>query len=241
MNRSGNLIRTQAATEFFDSWATYQKIIVNDYMKHHELFTKLGELLNSLSALRSFKFLDIGCGDAFYAGKTLSALPQIEYLGIDLSEQALNSAKKNLTDNKISQASLIHGDLSIVLDEMIAKSQKFDVILSSFCLHHYQAAEKLVIYNKIKNILAENGMFIIIDIFRSAAQSREDYLTTTMGSFYDSLLNLSHNEIINIREHVESSDYPSTHIETKKAILSQGFVKTDLYFNIEHYAIYCAK
>lgn len=62
-----------------------------------------------------------------------------------------------------------------------------------------------------------------------------------MGSFYDSLLNLSHNEIINIREHVESSDYPSTHIETKEAILSQGFVKTDLYFNIEHYAIYCAK
>lgn len=241
MNTPDNLVKPRIATEFFDSWATYQKIIANNYMKHHELFAKLGELLNSLSAESSFKFLDVGCGDAFYSAQTLSCLPSVEYFGIDSSAQALHEAKKNLANNKISQASLIFGDLSIILDEMVAKPQKFNVILSSFCLHHYQTAEKLAIYSKIKNILAENGVFVIIDIFRTDAQNRHDYLTHTMGDFYRSLSNLSQNEIINIREHVESSDYPNTHFETQEAILSQGFTEVGSYFSLEHYAIYCAK
>ena len=241
MSKIANSDKQQTATEFFDSWATYQKIIANNYMKHHELFTKLGELLSSLPAEQSFKFLDVGCGDAFYVAKTLSALPRIEYFGIDSSEQALSAAKKNLMDNEISQTSLIHGDLAMVLDEMALKSQKFDIILSSFCLHHYQTVEKLIIYQKIKEVLAENGLFITIDLFREENQSRHDYLSTTMEKFYRNLPKLTQSEISNLREHVESSDYPNTHSEMQETVLSLGFSNMTCYFSINHYALYCVK
>jgi ubiquinone/menaquinone biosynthesis C-methylase UbiE len=242
MNKIANSDKQQTATEFFDSWATYQKIITNNYMKHDELFMQFGKLLNSLSEPeQALKLLDLGCGDAFYAAKILSTLPKIEYFGIDSSEQALNAAKKNLIDNQISQASLICGDLATILDEMALTSQKFDIILSSFCLHHYQESEKLIIYQKIKQVLAENGRFIMIDLFREETQSRHDYLSTTMEKFYSNLPALAQSEISNLREHVESSDYPQTYSETQEAITSLGFKNMECCFSIDHYALYCAR
>lgn len=242
MNKITNSDKQQTATEFFDSWATYQKIISNNYMKHHELFIQFGKLLNSLlEPQQSLKLLDLGCGDAFYVAKTLSAVPKIKYFGIDSSEQALNAAKKNLIDNQISQASLICGDLATILDEMALTSQKFDIILSSFCLHHYQESEKLIIYQKIKKVLAENGSFIMIDLFREETQSRHDYLSTTMEKFYSNLPELTQVEITNLRVHVESSDYPHTHSETQEIILSLGFSDVECCFSIDHYALYCAR
>ena len=67
-------------------------------MKPCELFIQLGKLLSSLPEQQSLKLLALGCSDAFYVAKTLSAPPQIKYFGIDSSEQALNSANENLID-----------------------------------------------------------------------------------------------------------------------------------------------
>ncbi|MCP9198297.1 class I SAM-dependent methyltransferase [Gramella sp. GC03-9] len=107
-----------------------------------------------LGDLNDKKVLDLGC----YAGNSLSyylAENSREYIGIDLSEPAINSLKKRI--NKFPGADAIAIDF---LSDSF-KEREFDVIYAYGVLHHFKDTDELI--QKLKNKLTTDGVVISYD------------------------------------------------------------------------------
>ncbi len=118
-------------------------------------------LLNRvLDFVKSYKIpkmaLDVGCGSGDLVLK-LSKLG-LDTTGIDFSDVALEKTKSLIEDNKI-QAKLIKIDLNNSKFS-ISLAERFDII---FCKLVYAfISDKEMFFENIKNLLSENGSFILI-------------------------------------------------------------------------------
>lgn len=226
--------------EFFDSWSVYQKFIEYNYMHHQELFSATAIELAKKNLPAKPRFLDLGCGDAYFAAKLCEPIENIQYTGIDLSEVALDYARRNLNSISITPK-LIAGDISSILDNFIANKEQFDIIFSSFCIHHFQSLEdKKQLFEKIKQCLNQNGIFIQIDISLAATQTRKQYMNQTMLDFYSGLAAFSEAELSFTREHIEKFDYPENIEKMNNALAGAGFNEIDTPYQIKHYALFTA-
>jgi len=84
-----------AASIFQQEWRLYRKMVDLDYLFHREAYRRLGEVLFE-EAPRSFRFLDLACGDASAATEALEGADIASYCGIDLSAEALRIARAAL-------------------------------------------------------------------------------------------------------------------------------------------------
>ncbi|MFA5713267.1 MAG: peptide chain release factor N(5)-glutamine methyltransferase [Bacteroidales bacterium] len=89
-----------------------------------------GEEINSV---RPFTFLDVGCGSGAIVSAIANRFPQVEAYGCDVSEKALEVAKRNLskiapTEGKIFKCNLLKENLFEFLPERLPL---FDFIVSN--------------------------------------------------------------------------------------------------------------
>jgi SAM-dependent methyltransferase len=223
---------------FFDVKALYQKILDNNYMKHNELYCHLENLLKQLSFS---SFLDIGCGSAYNILNLLKTYKNTEYLGIDISNEAIKDAKFNAKLCNVN-ANFLQGDMLEHIERLISQKQKFDLIFSCFCIHHYDDEKKLELYKKIFDLLNSGGYFVMIDLIMDDNFSRQDYLDITMPKFYSTLKLLNSIEKCNLMSHVNDYDYPHNINSTVEVLNAIYFKNVSLSFKIEHYGVViCAK
>lgn len=100
------------------------------------------------------KILDVGCGDGFYL-HLLSNLgvKSLTLVGVDVDNNALKSARKNLKGKKVK---LIKVDL---MDKLPFKSSLFDkIIMSEVCEH---LADDVKALKEIKRVLKRGGTLVI--------------------------------------------------------------------------------
>ena len=89
---------SKQSNEFFDNqWSIYQKILNNNYMSHRECYDRLHRFLID-HFRKPYSLLDLGCGDASFTARSLSHTLIASYIGIDLSEAALEIAQNNMSD-----------------------------------------------------------------------------------------------------------------------------------------------
>src|SRR5712692_2023929 len=124
--------------EFFDKWSVYDQVLDHNYMFHDEMFNDVQRLLAERYERRPFAVLDLGCGGARHLGRALRDRSVSRYVGYDLSDVALAHAKDNLTSLGCA-VKLFQGDL---LEGVRAGDERFDVIFSSFALHHLTSGDK---------------------------------------------------------------------------------------------------
>lgn len=127
----------QSSQEFFDHWDTYHKVVAGDYMFHREIGEELKRALGARFSGRRFAFLDLGCGDATALAPLLQDATPSRYKGVDLSETALALAARTL-EALPCPVTLGHGDILAAL----AEHDAYDVIYSSFVLHHLATEQK---------------------------------------------------------------------------------------------------
>src|ERR1019366_2218720 len=105
---------------------------------------------------RPISILDLGCGDAAALAPLLKGLALQRYRGPDLSETALALAAENLKALPCP-AELTHGHILAAL----AEDSSYDVIYSSFALHHLPAAQKAEFFSlATKRLNKEQGRLI---------------------------------------------------------------------------------
>ena len=98
------------------------------------------------------KILDIGCGP----GDMLSYLPKVEYIGFDLSEDYIKSARENFGDRgtficeKVSTSTL-------------EQTSYFDLVMAIGILHHLDDAEALQLFQLAQLALKPGGRLITFD------------------------------------------------------------------------------
>jgi trans-aconitate methyltransferase len=102
-----------------------------DYAKNSQCQLQLGEeLIEKLSLTGSESLLDIGCGDGKISAKLSKILKKGEVVGIDASENMINLASKEFSNDKFQNLTFYRMDA-----EEINFSKKFDIAFSNACLH----------------------------------------------------------------------------------------------------------
>jgi tRNA (cmo5U34)-methyltransferase len=99
------------------------------------------------------RVLDLGTGD----GRLLALLkrdrPEIVGVGIDFSEVMLDAARKRFADDGCVE--LVQHDLAEPLPEL----GRFDVVISSFAIHHLEHDRKRSLYGEVFDLLEPGGVF----------------------------------------------------------------------------------
>lgn len=197
---------------FIRNWEIYQKIILANYMKHHELGNYVQNHIHNFAKHKALKILDIGCGDAQQIANQLQSFNIFSYTGYDLSEQAIQFAKKN-TEKLNCQVEFELGSMETLIK---ADSNKYNILYSSFAIHHLTDEIKSDFIRDCYNKLEEEGLFILIDIKRQPGQSREDYKKSYadwIKSTWHALTQQEQNAII---DHLYTCDIPvesSTYVD----------------------------
>ncbi len=195
-----------AAASFFDTWQTYQKVVAANYMYHSEISADIERLFRTQLGTRQFSLLDLGCGDAATLAPLLRTSAISHYKGVDLSEAALGLAAENLK-LLACPVDLVHRD---ILSALAAETETYDVIYSSFAIHHLTHEEKAKAFCLATSRLNKNGFLVLTDTFREEDETLPVYLDHYLGWIRRDWHGLRADEIAAICDHIENNDLPET-------------------------------
>ena len=214
------------ATQIFnDNWNIYQKIARCNYMHHKEFGEQLLRALKTVNTNNGISILDIGCGDASQVCQHLRQVNIASYKGYDMSAPALQLAAQNLESIHTS-FELLEGNMQSLLTH---ETKMFDVIYSSFAIHHLQDEEKFLLLQQCYEHLHKDGIMIYIDIFRQDGQSRKAYLDEYFDNIDTNWILLSAGEKQLVRDHVTAYDFPALHRQCLQWLSKIGFGVTQCY------------
>jgi len=227
INDTDNAIPRDVSTEIFiSSWMIYRKIIENNNMSHREGYDKLRDILIK-EMRRPFSFVDLACGDAYYSSKVLQQTRATEYIGIDVSEQALTLARKEFEGTDI-EARFERADF-INFERVIETPA--DVIWIGFSLHHLDTPDKLQFMHKAKKALSSDGVFIIYEPILLEGEDKSMYFKRFKQTFDIHWRGLTKEEGESLLEHVRESEKPETPQDWIKMGYEAGFSKVEKVFS----------
>jgi SAM-dependent methyltransferase len=207
------------AKELFDEWSIYDRVLDHDYMFHDEIFRDVQRLLAEHYGERRFTLLDLGCGSARHLCRALEGRSVGCYAGYDLSDVALAHAKRNLAALGCP-VELRHGDL---LEGLMAGGERFDLIFSSFALHHLAPADKVIFLQSAYQRLEENGMLLLIDVMREENENRRVYLDRYCDWLRSEWKVLSAEALDALCDHIRNNDFPETTAAFRAMATDAGF------------------
>jgi SAM-dependent methyltransferase len=195
-----------SAAAFFDVWHTYRKVVGANYMHHMEIRAQLERVLLAQFASRPFSFLDLGCGDAATLAPLLASMAVQRYKGVALSETALALAAENLTGLSCP----LDFSCSDILAALAADTGLYDVVYTSFALHHLSPEQKAEFFCRVGQRLEKDGLLLLTDIVREEDESLPVYL----GRYCDWLCSdwsaLGAEEKASACDHILNNDRPET-------------------------------
>jgi tRNA (cmo5U34)-methyltransferase len=101
------------------------------------------------------RVLDLGTGDGRLLALLLHDRPGMVGVGLDFSEPMLEAANKRFADDE--RIGLLEHDL----DEPLPGEAlgRFDVVVSSFAIHHLEHGRKRSLYGEVLDLLKPGGVF----------------------------------------------------------------------------------
>jgi ubiquinone/menaquinone biosynthesis C-methylase UbiE len=200
---------------FRNSWEIYSSLLLNNYMYHKELSDAVHNTVITHFNKNVVDMLDLGCGDASQIGMLMQEMNLGLYHGCDLANAPLIMAKENV-ERFSNQSKLECKDMLECVSET---KNHYDIVFSSFALHHLSTENKFEIFKKSHNVLKENGLLLLIDVTKKAGQKIHEYHNDSLFFARENWVELSANDLELIEEHVRAYDQPES-IET---YLKMGF------------------
>lgn len=137
--------------------------------------------------------LDIGAGTGNESIKILKKFPFVEVLAIDFCEPMELEYHKNwvkiFSNNEPKRyeywvENFINCNVDKFMDFFSKNDKKgFDIIITAYTMHHYIDSEKYDFYMKIYSLLANNGLFINIDLFNYNSNELSDIANDQIINF----------------------------------------------------------
>lgn len=151
--------------------------MVMDDPEHVQAFFEAGDGMGPMAGIYLFnvahatqvlhgakKVIDLGCGPARLLGRMAKINPEISFLGIDLSDEMLASAKDHIADQGIQNVELKKGDIT---DLNFLSDHSVDGVMSTLALHHLPTQKHLrACFKEANRILAPEGRVYFFDLGR---------------------------------------------------------------------------
>lgn len=127
----------------------------------------------------SFKpkhILDLGCGNGIITSKLLPLFPDAHYTLLDASDKMLELCK--------AQFGVQHKTyISSYFQDYQFKDQQFDMVVAGFSIHHCNAKDKQVLFNKIYQSLTPKGVLVCSDLMVDKYEPSHQVLLEYWKSF----------------------------------------------------------
>lgn len=132
-------------------------------------------VLLELVPLTAKRVLDLGTGDGRLAGLVGAYLPEATVLATDFSPTMLEQAKVRF-----------EGDARIEVrehdfQESLLSLGTFDLVVSSFAIHHVEDPRKQTLYDEAFQILNPGGVFLNLEHVSSPTEHLHDVFLSSMG------------------------------------------------------------
>jgi ubiquinone/menaquinone biosynthesis C-methylase UbiE len=102
---------------------------------------------------------DLGCGPGYLLRAAAKKFPRIRLVGVDIAEEALDAARKNLGPARVE---LLRGGS----DNLPLPDGSCDFVVSTFSLHHWSRPGE--IFSELHRVLRPGGRFLVMDLRRDA-------------------------------------------------------------------------
>ena len=153
--------------------------------------------------------VDLGCGDLALLAPLLRRLPLGAYTGLDLTAQVLPLAQQALGDVPFP-CQWIEGDLMRWANEAASHDDgPIDILHSAFAIHHLSDSEKHTLLESLRSRIAPGGLFIWVDVFREAGESRDAYVQRYLQRIAAGWPQLSPEQRDQVSQHLAAYDNPA--------------------------------
>jgi SAM-dependent methyltransferase len=122
------------------------------------------------------RVLDLGTGDGYTLGLVLAAHPAGVGIGLDFSAEMLDRARERFGDKP--RVEIREHDLDRPLPHSIGS---FDLIVSSFAIHHCVPARQRALYGEVFEHLVDGGRFVNLEHVASPTLSLHLEFLTSLG------------------------------------------------------------
>jgi len=180
------------------------------------------------------KVLDIGCGEGDSAAAILEYNPGIEIDALDVSEQMIEIAKKNIP----SGANFICQD---ALEYLKSTDKKYDIITTTWTIHNFKSEERFELLKEIYSNLGPGGKLMIMDKIYPDDKSEAKFLLDSTDKRYRYLDEKTGAAMIE-HEHQDFQDeFRMDESETIKQLKQIGFSKIEIADRVERELVLIAE
>ena len=122
------------------------------------------------------RVLDLGTGDGYTLGLIRAAHPGATGVGVDFSAEMLARARERFATEP--DVEIVEHDLD---EPLPASLGRFDLVVSSFAIHHCVDARKLALYGEVFRLLEPGGSFLNLEHVDSATPGLHDEFLAAIG------------------------------------------------------------
>ncbi len=130
------------------------------------------EILDGRSVTR---VLDLGTGDGDTLSLVLGRFPEASGVGLDFNAEMLRRAGARFADD--TRVQLVHHDL----DDPLPDLGSFDLVVSSFAIHHCAPQRQRSLYGEVFDRLRGNGLFANLEHVDSPSVERHHEFLAAIG------------------------------------------------------------
>ena len=134
---------------------------LEDALRRKKFYSTIVQHISSVK--QNGRFLEIGSGPCVLTEMLAKQLPEVQFLAIDISPEINKIAQEYIIANNVrDRINIIYG--SAEDNQLLINFGKFDLIYSTFAMHHWPDAKKII--NQLYNRLNPEGNLIIYDFIR---------------------------------------------------------------------------
>ena len=180
----------------------------------------------------SIKILDIGCGTGTFAKTLKEVFPYAQITCLDFAQNMIDIARTKLIQYR-KDVDFLVGDFN-----KLNLNKEYDLIVSSFALHHIQTdKEKIRLYKNIYRALNKSGLFLTADIVLGSNK----HIKGLYDKKWKEYMTKNFPEMANEKELLQkyqTDDNPSELFKHLKWLENSGFSEVETIWKYYNFAIF---